>query len=59
MTFHKTPGASGGGKKWWEYDTGNAEYEADIDIPLVAGYSGRVMVEDTEDIYSMPAQQVI
>ena len=42
--------------KWWEGDETNAEYEYDIDIPLVkqeGEYTG-VMVEDTEDVYSMP-----
>ena len=45
------------GRKWWDKDETNAEYELDIDIPLVkqggsADYS--IMVEDTQDVYSMP-----
>ena len=42
--------------KWWEREEINAEeFGADIDIPLVmqeGEYTG-VMVEDTEDVYSM------
>ena len=41
------------GKKWWEKDETNAEYEGDIDIPLVMT-GGDVMVEDTQDVYAMP-----
>merc|ERR1719322_802907 len=44
------------GGKWWEREETNAEYEYDIDIPLVmqeGEYTG-VMVYDTEDVYSMP-----
>ena len=45
------------GRKWWEQDETNAEYEADIDIPLVmqgGGADYSIMVEDTQDVYSMP-----
>ena len=41
--------------KWWEREETNVECEFDIDIPLVmqeGEYTG-VMVEDTEDVYSM------
>jgi len=44
------------GGKWWEGEETNAEYEADINIPLVmqeGDYTG-IMVEDTKDVYSMP-----
>jgi len=42
--------------KRWEGEETNAEYEADINIPLVmqeGEYTG-IMVEDTKDVYSMP-----
>ena len=44
------------GGKWWEGEETTAEYELDINIPLVmqeGEYTG-VMVEDTKDVYSMP-----
>jgi len=47
------------GGKWWKGKNANAEYEADIDIPLVmqeGEYTG-VMVEDTEDVYSVPERK--
>ena len=45
--------------KWYKGGKTNAEYEADIDIPLVlkeGEYTGEytLMVEDTEDVYSVP-----
>jgi len=45
-----------GGQKWWEKDEGTTEYEADIDIPLMLQQDNKIVVEDTEDIYSMPAR---
>ena len=58
--MHQGPSTSTkeGGRKWWEKDTGCAEYEADIDIPLVF-QGGSVMVADTEDVYSMPASSSV
>ena len=47
-----------GGQKWWEKETDCAEYESDIDIPLVF-QGGSVMVADTEDVYSMPASSSV
>ena len=47
-----------GGQKWWEKDEGTTEYEADIDIPLMLQQDNKIVVEDTEDIYSMPARPV-
>ena len=46
------------GQQWWEKETDCAEYEADIDIPLVF-QGGSVMVADTEDVYSMPASSSV
>ena len=52
--MHQGPSTSTkeGGLKWWEQDTGCAEYEADIDIPLIFP-GGSVMVENTEDVYDI------
>ena len=41
------------GQKWWAKKETTAEYEADIDIPLVMT-GNDVMVEDTQDVYAMP-----
>ena len=56
----KVPIASSddGGQKWWNKESDCAEYEADIDIPLVF-QEGSVMVADTEDVYSMPASSSV
>lgn len=43
------------GKKWWAKTETTAEYEADIDIPLVMTGTD-VMVEDTQDVYAMPVR---
>ena len=59
-TFYQVPNASSddGGQKWWEKETDCAEYEPDIDIPLVF-QAGSVMVADTVDVYSMPANSSV
>ena len=59
-TFYQVPGASSDdvGQKWWEKETDCAEYEPDIDIPLVF-QAGSVMVADTVDVYSMPASSSV
>jgi len=62
--YSPTPSASSGededrkhkeddGQKWWAKKETTAEYEADIDIPLVMT-GNDVMVEDTQDVYAMP-----
>ena len=58
--FYQDPNASSddGGQKWWNKESDCAEYEADIDIPLVF-QGGSVMVADTEDVYSMPASSSV
>ena len=58
--FYQVPIASSddGGQKWWNKESDCAEYEADIDIPLVF-QGGSVMVADTEDVYSMPASSSV
>ena len=45
-------------QKWWEKENDMAEYEPDIDIPLIF-QGGSVMVADTEDVYSMPASSSV
>ena len=44
-------------KKWWEKEYEETEYELDISIPI-AVVENKVVVEDTEDIYSMPDKTV-
>ena len=48
------------GLKWWEKDCESpiCEIDADIDIPLVL-QGGQVVVEDTEDVYSMPTSSSV
>lgn len=43
------------GQKWWEKNYTTAEYEADLDIPLVMTGTN-IMVEDTQDVYAIPVK---
>ena len=46
------------GQKWLEIESNCAEYEADIDIPLVIP-GVHVVVEDADDVYSMPTSSSV